>query len=109
MKSFVLCNSYQILFGLTNGEGCDGRVMCHVWKGERVPVVKPEKKGPLGRRRHRWENNIQINIEEMRRDRVDCVIQLKLRRSARCCERGDEHSVCVKCGELNVQVNTCRN
>jgi len=70
--------------------------------GGGVPLVNPEKKGPLGRCRHRRENNIKINLEEIRWDRVDCVIWLKLGRSAVSCERGEEHSVCVKCGELNV-------
>jgi hypothetical protein len=30
-----------------------------------VLVGKPEGKGPLGRTRHRWENNIQINLQEV--------------------------------------------
>ena len=59
----------------------------------------------IGRRIYKWENNIKMHLEEKRRDRVDCVIRLKLGRCAVSCERGNEHSVCVKCGELNVQVN----
>ena len=59
------------------------------------------EKGPLGRGRHRWENNIKMNLEEIRWDCVDCVKRLKLGRSAVPCERGNEHSVCVKRGVLS--------
>jgi hypothetical protein len=31
----------------------------------RVLVGKPEKKMPLGRPRHRWEDNIKINLQEV--------------------------------------------
>ena len=31
----------------------------------RVLVGKPEGKRPLGRTRHRWENNIKIDVKEM--------------------------------------------
>jgi hypothetical protein len=27
-------------------------------------VGKPEGKGPLGRHRHRWEDNIKMNLQE---------------------------------------------
>ena len=33
----------------------------------RVVVGKPEGKRPLGRPRHRWEENIKIDLKEMRR------------------------------------------
>jgi len=44
-----------------------GHVAC---KGERrgayrVFVGKPEGKRPLGRPRHRWENNIEMDLQEM--------------------------------------------
>jgi len=32
----------------------------------RVLVGKPEGKRPLGRPRHRWEDNIKMNIQEVR-------------------------------------------
>jgi hypothetical protein len=28
-------------------------------------VVKPERKGPLGRSRHRWEYNIKMDLQEV--------------------------------------------
>jgi hypothetical protein len=31
----------------------------------RVPVGKPERKRPLGRPRHRWEDNIMIDLQEV--------------------------------------------
>ena len=45
--------------------------MWHVWrKGElctRVVVGRPEGKRPLGRPRHRWEDNIKMDFEEVGR------------------------------------------
>jgi hypothetical protein len=32
----------------------------------RVLVGKPERKKPLGRPRHRWENNIKMDLQEVR-------------------------------------------
>jgi hypothetical protein len=29
----------------------------------RVLVVKPERKRPLGRRRHRWEDNVKMVLQ----------------------------------------------
>jgi hypothetical protein len=31
----------------------------------RVLVGRPEEKGPLGRSRRRWENNIKIDLQEV--------------------------------------------
>ena len=31
----------------------------------RVLMGKPERKGPLGRPRHRWENNIMMDLQEV--------------------------------------------
>jgi hypothetical protein len=32
---------------------------------KKVLVRKPQRKRPLGRYRHRWENNIQIDLKEI--------------------------------------------
>ena len=32
----------------------------------RVLVGKPERKRPFGRARHRWEDNIKMDLQEMR-------------------------------------------
>jgi hypothetical protein len=34
-------------------------------------VEKPEKKRPFGRHRHRWEDNIKMNLKEIRYEAVD--------------------------------------
>jgi len=42
--------------------------MYHVWWRVhiyRVVVGKPEGKRPLGRPRHRWEDNIKIDLQEV--------------------------------------------
>jgi len=31
----------------------------------RVMVGKPERKGPLGKPRHRWEDNIKMDLKEV--------------------------------------------
>jgi hypothetical protein len=41
--------------------------------GEREEVGKPEGKRPLGRRKHKWEDNIKIDIQEIGSRRVDCI------------------------------------
>jgi hypothetical protein len=37
----------------------------------RVLARKPEEKRPLGNSRHRWEDNIKINLREIGRGDVD--------------------------------------
>ena len=39
----------------------------------RVLVGKPEGKRPLGRPRHRWEDNIQIDLQEVRCGGMDWI------------------------------------
>jgi hypothetical protein len=37
------------------------------WRGPyRVLVGKPEGRRPLGRPRHRWEDNIKMDVQEVR-------------------------------------------
>jgi hypothetical protein len=38
-----------------------------------VLVGKPEGKRPLGRPRHRWENNIKIDLREIEIDRANWI------------------------------------
>jgi hypothetical protein len=40
--------------------------MWHVWWR-----IEPEGKRPLGRPRHRWEDNIKMNLQEIERGRGD--------------------------------------
>ena len=39
----------------------------------RVLVGKPEGRRPLGRPRHRWEDNIRMDLREMGCGCVDCM------------------------------------
>jgi hypothetical protein len=36
-------------------------------------VGKPEGKRPLGRSRHRWENNIKMALQEVGCEALDCI------------------------------------
>jgi hypothetical protein len=39
----------------------------------KICVGKPEGNRPLGRRRHKWEDNIKIVLGEMGLEGVDCI------------------------------------
>ena len=39
----------------------------------RVLVGKPEGKGPLGRPRHRWEDNIKMDLQEVGQGGMDWI------------------------------------
>jgi hypothetical protein len=39
----------------------------------RVLVGKPEEKRPLGRPRHRWEDNIKVDLQEVGCGIMDCI------------------------------------
>jgi hypothetical protein len=39
----------------------------------RVLVGKPERKRPLGRPRHRWEDNVRMDLQELGRGCVDWI------------------------------------
>lgn len=39
----------------------------------RVLIGKLKAKGPLGRVRHRWENNIKLRVKEIRCEDVDRI------------------------------------
>jgi hypothetical protein len=39
----------------------------------RVLMGKPEGKRPLGRPRHRWEDNIKADLQEVRCEGVGCT------------------------------------
>jgi hypothetical protein len=41
----------------------------------RILVGKPEGKRPLGRRRHRWVDNIKIDLREIAWDGMDWINQ----------------------------------
>ena len=50
--------------------------MAHMWEvrgAYRVLVGKPEGKRPLGRPRHRWEDNIKIDLQEVGCEDMDWI------------------------------------
>jgi hypothetical protein len=40
----------------------------------RVLVWKPEGRRPLGRPRYRWEDNIQMDLQEIGRGGMTCIV-----------------------------------
>ena len=70
MRSLIICTAHPILFGWWAGRV--GRV------GERrgvyrVLVGNPEGKRPLGRHRHRWEDNINMDLQEVGCEDMDWI------------------------------------
>jgi hypothetical protein len=48
--------------------------MKHIWgRGDRVLVVTPEGKRPLGRPRRSWQDNIKIDLQEVGYGGVDWI------------------------------------
>ena len=60
----------------------------------RVLLGKLERRRPLGRPRHRWEDNIRMDLQE-----VGCGY-MDWRQVTGACECGNEPSGSVKCGEF---------
>ena len=63
-------------------------------------VGTPERKKPLGRLKHRWENNIRMDFQKRVRD---CVYRNYLsedRDVEGFCEHCNEHSSSIMCGDL---------
>jgi hypothetical protein len=60
-------------------------------------VGEPEGKGPLGRPRHRWVDNIRMDLGEVGWCDVDWIGLAQDRNSS--CEFGIEPSGCIKCWE----------
>ena len=77
MSSLMIWTPHSILFGWSCQEEWDGRGMRHLWGiGEgvyRVLVGKPEWKRLLGRPRHRWENNIKMDLHEVSCGDIDWI------------------------------------
>jgi hypothetical protein len=61
-------------------------------------VVKPEERRLLVRSRRRWEDNIKMDVREVvaSMDWIDLAIDV-----AGCCERGNEPSGSIECGEFD--------
>jgi hypothetical protein len=64
-----------------------------------ILVGRPDGRRPLGRPRHRWEDNIRMYLEEIGFGDVDWIHLVQDRdRWAGSCEHGDEPSGSIKCG-----------
>ena len=62
-----------------------------------VLVGKPEGKRPLGRPRHRWEDNIKMDLQEVGCGGMDWI---ELAQDRESCECDNEPSGSIKCGEF---------
>jgi len=62
-----------------------------------VLLGKPEGRRPLGRPRHRWVDNIRMDLREVGCGYMDWI---GLAQVADACECGNELSGSVKCGEF---------
>jgi len=60
-------------------------------------VGKPEGKRPLGRPKHRWEDNIKMGLQEVGCGGMDWI---ELAQDRGRCESGNEASGSIKCGEF---------
>jgi hypothetical protein len=76
-------------------------LLCQPFVPHRVLVGKPEGKRPLGRPRHRWEDNIKMYLQEVGEGRGDWMELAQDRDGWRgTCEYGKEPSGSIKCGEF---------
>ena len=66
----------------------------------RVLVGKPEGKRQLGRSRHRWEDNIKMDLQEVGCGGMDWIDLVQDRDRWRACECGNEPAGSIKCGEF---------
>jgi hypothetical protein len=75
MSSLMICTAHQIFLWQSSREEMDRA--CSTYGGEegvyRVPVGKPEGKSPLGRPRRRWEDNIKMDLQEVRCGSMDWI------------------------------------
>ena len=67
------------------------------WGCGKVLVGKPEEKGPFGRRRRRWEDDIKTHLQEVGAGGIDWIDLAQDRdRWEGCCECGNEPLGCRK-------------
>jgi hypothetical protein len=65
--------------------------------GYSVLLGRPDAKRPLGRPRRRWEDNIRMDHQYVKRGGRDCQGKGQM---AGCSECGTELSGSIKCGEF---------
>jgi hypothetical protein len=66
----------------------------------RILVGKPEGKRPIGRRSHRWVDNIQMDLREVGWGRMDWIDLAQDRPVESSCEHSNEPSGSIKCWEV---------
>jgi hypothetical protein len=66
----------------------------------KVLVEKPEGKRPLGRPMRRWEDNIRMDLREIRWEDVDWIHLAQDRTVADSCEHSNEPSGSIKGGNF---------
>jgi hypothetical protein len=66
----------------------------------RALVGKPEGRRPLGRSRHRWEDNIKMDLREVGWESQTGLLWLRIGIGGGFCECGDERSGYIKCREF---------
>jgi hypothetical protein len=72
----------------------------------RVSVGKPERKRPLGRPRHRWEDNIKMDLKEFCFGGMDWIELAQDTQVAGTYECGNEPLGSIKCGEFLYYLQT---
>ena len=73
--------------------------MWQVWEVQKfVQEPEPERKRPLGRHRHRYENNIKVDVKERGLDDGDRIRLVQLGKVAGFCEHGSETNGFIKWG-----------
>jgi hypothetical protein len=63
-------------------------------------VGKPKGKRPLERPKHRWEDNIKMNLQEVGCGGRTGLSWLRIEKVVGTCESGNEPSGAIKCGEF---------
>ena len=85
-------------------EGACGIYMWQKRNAYKLLVGKPGGRRPLGRPMHRWEDNIQVELQEIEWESVDWIY---LRHMVGSCERGNESLGSIKCvGSFNYLRNS---
>ena len=75
-RGLLICTPYQILFGDQIDKNENGGACSMYGEGRGaygVLVGKPEGMRPLGRPRRSWEDNIKMNLQEIRREGMDWI------------------------------------
>jgi hypothetical protein len=75
MKSFIMCTFHQDYQGYQIKE-CKMGETCRAHETDENTcslVRKPERKISLGRTRHRWKDNIKVDLKETGCDDVDWI------------------------------------